>query len=135
MLVAFDAWDLGPRLNPLLASVTLFTVPSVLMGMTSPFAIKLVARDLATVGTSAGVLYAFSTAGSIVGTISTAFFLVPSLGVRAILYLLGALLLGLSGLLVLRYGTAPRPVLRVGVAALLVVAGHRVAAGRPDQTA
>ncbi len=121
VLVAFDAWDLGPRLNPLLASVTLFTVPSVLMGMTSPFAIKLVARDLATVGTSAGVLYAVSTAGSIVGTISTAFFLVPAMGVRAILYLLGALLLGLSGLLVLRYSPAPRPVLRAGVAALLVL--------------
>jgi spermidine synthase len=121
VLAAFDGWNLGPRLNPLLASVTLFTVPSVLMGMTSPFAIKLVARDLATVGSSAGVLYALSTAGSIVGTISTAFFLVPSMGVRAILYVLGGSLLTLSGLLLVRYGTAPRAMLRAGVAAALVL--------------
>ncbi|MCL6554655.1 MAG: fused MFS/spermidine synthase, partial [Firmicutes bacterium] len=89
VLVAFDAWNLGPRLGPLLASVALFAVPSILMGTTSPFAIKLVAHDLATVGTSAGVLYALSTAGSIFGTIATAFFLIPSMGVRAILVLLG----------------------------------------------
>lgn len=131
VLVAFDAWNLGPRLNPLLASVTLFTVPSVLMGMTSPFAIKLVARDLATVGTSAGVLYALSSAGSIVGTISTAFFLVPAMGVRAILYLLGGSLLALSALLALRYGAAPRPVLRAGVALLVVLLAADALSGGP----
>ncbi|MGH7429390.1 MAG: fused MFS/spermidine synthase, partial [Candidatus Methylomirabilaceae bacterium] len=106
VLVAFDAWNLGPRLSPLLASIVLFAFPSVLMGTTSPFAIKLVARDLATVGTSAGVLYALSTAGSIVGTIATAFFLVPTLGVRAILYLLGGILLALAALLAARYAVA-----------------------------
>lgn len=106
VLMAFDAWNLGPRLSPLLASIVLFAFPSVLMGTTSPFAIKLVARDLATVGTSAGVLYALSTAGSIAGTIATAFFLVPTLGVRAILYLLGGLLLALAALLAARYAVA-----------------------------
>ncbi len=131
VLVAFDAWNLGPRLNPLLASITLFTIPSVLMGMTSPFAIKLVARDLATVGTSAGVLFALSTAGSIVGTVSTAFFLVPALGVRTILYLLGGSMLALSALLVLRYGMAPRQVLRAGVATLLVLAAAWPSQGGP----
>lgn len=123
VLMTFDAWNLGPRLNPLLASVTLFALPSVLMGTTSPFAIKLVARDLATVGTSAGVLYALSTAGSIAGTIATAFFLVPSLGIRSILYLLGATLLVLAGLLAVRYArleTAGRPH-ALGAAALIAV--------------
>jgi spermidine synthase len=123
VLIAFDAWDLGPRLNPMLASVVLFALPSVLMGTTSPFAIKLVARDLATVGTSAGVLYALSTAGSIFGTIATAFFLIPSLGVRAILYLLGGGLLLLAGLLMLSLGRAIRPVLAAaGIVALALVA-------------
>ena len=117
VLMWFDAWDLGPRLNPLLASVTLFALPSVLMGTTSPFAIKLVARDLATVGTSAGVLYALSTAGSIAGTIGTAFFLVPTLGVRAILYLLGLTLLALTGLLLMREAGSSRASI---VAALLI---------------
>jgi spermidine synthase len=129
VLAAFDAWDLGPRLNPLLASIVLFALPSVLMGTTSPFAIKLVARDLATVGTSAGLLYALSTAGSIFGTIATAFFLIPSLGVRAILYLLGGGLLVLAGLLVLSVGRAARPALSAAVGLLIVVVTVPVQAG------
>lgn len=128
VLLAFDAWDLGPRLNPLLASVTLFALPSILMGTTSPFAIKLVARDLATVGTSAGVLYALSTAGSIAGTIATAFFLVPTLGVRAILYLLGLTLLALAGLLLVRDAGRARAALGAAVLAALLTAP---AAGAP----
>jgi spermidine synthase len=122
VLVTFDTWNLGPRLNPLLASIVLFALPSVLMGTTSPFAIKLVAKDLATVGTSAGVLYALSTAGSIFGTIATAFFLIPSLGVRAILGLLGGGLLALAGLLMWGHGRVPRPALSAAAVAALALA-------------
>lgn len=122
VLAAFDAWNLGPRLDPLLASITLFAIPSVLMGTTSPFAIKLVAKDLATVGTSAGVLYALSTAGSIAGTVGTAFFLVPTLGVRAILYLLGGLLVVLAALLVMRYPVRLRLALGAGLVLLVPLA-------------
>ncbi len=122
VLLAFDAWNLGPRLNPLLASIVLFSIPSVLMGTTSPFAIKLVARDLATVGTSAGVLYALSTAGSIFGTVATAFFLIPSLGVRAILWLLGGLLLLLAAFLMVGYGRSVRPALAIAVLLLVLLA-------------
>lgn len=99
ILTQFATWDLGPRANPLLASMVLFVLPSLLLGMTSPFAIKLAATDLATVGNTAGVLYAISTAGSIAGTLLTAFVLIPAMGVRAILYTLGVALLLVSGLL------------------------------------
>lgn len=99
LLEAFSAWDLGPRSSPLLASVVLFALPSILMGATSPFAIKLAATNLATVGNTAGILYAISTAGSIVGTLLTAFVLIPAMGVRAILYTLGVSLVVFSGLM------------------------------------
>ncbi|MDI6773643.1 MAG: fused MFS/spermidine synthase, partial [bacterium] len=122
VLLAFDAWDLGPRLNPMLASIVLFAIPSVLMGMTSPFAIKLVARDLRTVGSSAGVLYALSTAGSIAGTVGTAFFLIPAMGVRAILYLLGGTLLALAGMLAAAHERLIRPVLGTAVLILALTA-------------
>jgi len=101
ILEAFSTWDLGPRLSPLLASVVLFALPSILMGATSPFAIKLAATTLATVGNTAGVLYAISTAGSIVGTLLTAFVLIPAMGVRAILYALGGSLMVFSALMAL----------------------------------
>jgi spermidine synthase len=121
VLTAFEAWDLGPRLSPLLASIVLFAIPSVLMGTASPFAIKLEARDLATVGTRAGTLYAVSTAGSIVGTVGTAFFLIPALGVRMILLLLGGGLLVLAGLLAVGYPRTLVPALRAGVGLALIV--------------
>jgi spermidine synthase len=122
VLAAFDAWDLGARMSPLLASVALFAIPSILMGTTSPFAIKLVARDLATVGTSAGTLYALSTVGSIFGTLATAFFLIPSMGVRAILYLLGGTLLALSGMLLAGRGRRLQPAAGPAPAVLVVLA-------------
>lgn len=124
ILEAFTAWDLGPRMNPLLASVVLFALPSVLLGMTSPFAVKLAATDLATVGNTAGLLYAISTAGSIVGTLLTAFVLIPALGVRAILYTLGCALLVFSALLaVLRRRTFRPLATALLICTLLTVPG------------
>ena len=58
--------DFGPRWSPLLATVCLFFLPSVFMGTVSPYAIKLAASSLATIGNTAGLIYAISTAGSIV---------------------------------------------------------------------
>src|SRR5438552_4734502 len=89
ILETFSAWDLGPRASPLLASVVLFVLPSLLLGMTSPVAIKLAATDLATVGNTAGVLYAISTAGSIAGTLLTAFALIAAMGICAMLFACG----------------------------------------------
>ena len=70
----------GHRWNPLVASLVLFFVPSVLMGMVSPFAVRLQARTVATVGNVAGRLYSLSTLGSIAGTLLATFWLVPSYG-------------------------------------------------------
>ncbi|HHT25994.1 MAG TPA: fused MFS/spermidine synthase [Firmicutes bacterium] len=85
--------DLGSRLGPLITAVVLFFIPSVFMGMVSPFAIKLKVKGLDTVGNTAGSLYAVSTLGSIAGTLGTSFFLITWIGVRKILYLLGAIML------------------------------------------
>ena len=73
--------DLGPRLGPLTASLILFALPSLLMGVASPFAVRLLARDLERVGAVAGRLYAVGTLGSIAGTLITAFWLIPAFGV------------------------------------------------------
>jgi spermidine synthase len=93
--------DFGPRLNPLLATVCLFFLPSVFMGTISPYAIKLAASSLATIGNTAGLIYAISTAGSIVGALLTAFYLIQIIGVRNILYSLGITLMALAMLLII----------------------------------
>jgi spermidine synthase len=92
--------DFGPRLNPLLATLCLFFLPSVFMGTVSPYAIKLAASSLATIGNTAGLIYAISTAGSIVGALLTAFYLIQWIGVRSILYSLGITLMALAMLLI-----------------------------------
>lgn len=99
---SISLWDVGPRLNPLLATTILFFLPSVFLGTISPYAIKLEAVSLATVGNTAGGLYAISTAGSIGGTLFTAFFLIPQMGVSNILRTLGLILFCLAALLFFR---------------------------------
>jgi spermidine synthase len=98
---AIAAVDFGPRLNPLLATVVLFFLPSICMGTISPYAIKLAASDLATIGNTAGSMYAISTAGSIVGSLLTAFYLIQAIGVRSILLSLGLTLMALAVLLLI----------------------------------
>jgi spermidine synthase len=85
--------DYGARANPLIACTILFFVPGALMAVTSPFVIRLTARSVSQVGRAAGMVYAISTMGSIAGTLGTAFYLIPAIGTRAILYLLGVSLI------------------------------------------
>ena len=78
-------WDPGPRLNPLVATILLFGIPSVVLGTVSPVAVRLKARSLEHLGRTAGRLFAVSTAGSIAGTFLTAFWLIPELGTDQVL--------------------------------------------------
>jgi predicted membrane-bound spermidine synthase len=86
------------KLISLLASFTLFSIPSVLLGMVSPFAARLKIKTLDKSGSAVGNLYAISTLGSITGTFLAGFYLIPSYGVTSILYLL-AIILVLSAVL------------------------------------
>lgn len=88
--------DFGVRLNPLIASSVLFLLPSIFLGTISPYAIRLAATALSTVGSTAGRLYALSTCGSIFGTLLTAFYLISEMGVRNIIHSLGLTLILLS---------------------------------------
>jgi len=88
--------DLGNRLSPLFACAVLFLLPGVFLGTVSPYVIRLAATQLNTVGSTAGTLYAVSTAGSIFGTLLTAFYLIPVLGVSNIIHSLGVTLVVLS---------------------------------------
>lgn len=84
----------GSAAGTLLATTVLFGAPSVLLGVISPYAVRLAAGDLAQLGGTAGRLYALSTAGSLFGTLGCTFALVPFLALEQGL----ALLLGLTAL-------------------------------------
>jgi spermidine synthase len=88
--------DFGTRWNPLIACGIYFLPPGIFLGTISPYIIRLAATQLATVGSTAGTLYAVSTCGSIFGTLLTAFYLIPVMGVRNIIHALGITLACLS---------------------------------------
>src|SRR5919204_1977681 len=77
VLEAVVDWDPGPRLDPVLASVLLFGAPSVVLAGVTPIAVRLRARRVDRIGSTAGRLFSISTVGSIAGTFATAFWLVP----------------------------------------------------------
>ena len=58
--------------------------PLVVLGMYAPLAVRLLLRDPDDAGKISGGLFAISSLGNIVGIIGTTFFLIPSIGTRAI---------------------------------------------------
>ena len=116
------------RLGSLAAALAIMVLPVALLGVYSPFAIRLVLRAAQHSGTVSGAVYGVSTAGSIAGTLGTTFFLIPTIGTRAITLLLGAA--GLCcGLLLFALGRLHRPAKGAAMAlaafAVLVLAGGR----------
>lgn len=89
-------WDV--RLACLGAALLLFLLPSVAMGMVSPFAIRIAIRQVESAGSVSGGYFALSTAGSIVGTLGMTFLLIPSFPVNALLVGLAATLAGCAAL-------------------------------------
>ena len=79
------------RAGSLCAALAIMFFPVMLLGMYSPFAIRLLLRSAQNSGRVSGTVYGISTAGSIVGTLGTTFFLIPLIGSRAITLTLGAL--------------------------------------------
>src|SRR5262249_55283357 len=67
-------------ISTLLAVNLLFAVPTILLGMVSPFAIRLTLEKIGSAGRSAGDLYAISTGGSVIGAFLPVFVLIPHLG-------------------------------------------------------
>ena len=102
-----DDASAGAVIGSFVAVLLLFAPPVVLLGMVSPFAIRLAVASIETAGAVAGRLYALSTAGSLLGTFLSALVLIPALGtqrtflvVAALLALSACLLLGARYLLV-----------------------------------
>ncbi|PIP73582.1 MAG: hypothetical protein COW88_01435 [Candidatus Lloydbacteria bacterium CG22_combo_CG10-13_8_21_14_all_47_15] len=92
--------------GPFVFSILLFFIPAFLLGMLSPYAIKLqnMLSSETGVGTVAGKIFFWSTVGSILGSLMTGFFLIPHFGVHRIIVGTGVtlFLLGFLPLVVLR---------------------------------
>lgn len=87
-------------ISSLIIATCLFALPVFLLGMVSPFIIKLyLLEDNEHVGESAGRVSAVSTVGSIIGTFLPTLFFIPFLGTRATInfFALALIVIGLFG--------------------------------------
>lgn len=90
----------GSGNHAILAALTvcalIIAAPVVVLGMTSPFLIRLDSLRSSAVGRVSGKVFAFSTLGSILGTFLPALLLIPVIGTRLSFLLFGGLLLCVS---------------------------------------
>ena len=110
------------RTGSLVAAAAILLFPVTFFGMYSPFAIRLMLRSAQQSGMVSGTVYGVSTFGSIVGTLGTTFFLIPTIGTRAITLLLGGVGV-VCGLWLMWLGRAERRSGAVAVGLLLAFAG------------
>jgi spermidine synthase len=102
-----DEVDAGAVIGSFVAALALFAPPVALLGMVSPFAIRLAIEDPREAGAVAGRFFALSTVGSLAGVFLPALVTIPLagtqrtfLGAATLLAIGGALLLGARWLLV-----------------------------------
>ncbi|OGY47649.1 MAG: hypothetical protein A3J62_04135 [Candidatus Buchananbacteria bacterium RIFCSPHIGHO2_02_FULL_38_8] len=85
--------------SSLIVTIILFSLPLLLLGMVSPFIIKLYSLAKADqIGESAGLVFAVSTVGSILGTFLPTLYFIPVLGTKATINIFATLLILLGSL-------------------------------------
>lgn len=83
-----------PRYGSLTASLILFVIPTVILGIISPYSVRLLVGSAEESGRVAGTLYFVSTLGSALGTLMTSFYFVLWFEINDVIR-------GLSGVLLL----------------------------------
>jgi spermidine synthase len=90
---AFDALQMGVLGGSFAAVLVLLAVPITLMGMASPFAIRILMEDAAHAGNVSGNVYSVSTSGSFIGTFLPTLIFIPLIGTTRTFLLISAVLL------------------------------------------
>ncbi len=91
MRLVFDAIE-DPRYGSLVAASALFALPTIVLGMISPYSVRLLVTEAGHAGNVAGSLYFISTLGSALGTLLTSFYLVLWFEIDTIVTLLAGTL-------------------------------------------
>jgi len=79
--------------NFILKTAFIFFLPAIILSMVSPMVIKLALDNIGQTGGVVGTIYAFSTAGAILGTFMTGFYLILWFGTRMIVWLVAAIVI------------------------------------------
>lgn len=126
---ALDTIRAGAFVGSLIAVLALVAVPVLLLGMVSPYAVRLSMAAVDEAGRVSGRLYAISTVGSLAGTFLSALVLIPFAGTRRTFL---AFALALAAVAVV--GLARRAVLApVALAGLLALPVGTIKAAEPGE--
>ena len=128
---ALDSISAGAFAGSLVAVLILVATPVFVMGMVSPYALRLAVHTVGETGATAGRLYALSTIGSLTGNFASALLLIPLIGTRRtfLVFALAFVVVAVIGLRQRRLALVP-----VGVALLMAVpVGVVKAAEQPDR--
>jgi spermidine synthase len=130
---ALDSISAGAFAGSLIAVLVLVATPVFVMGMVSPYALRLAVHEIDDTGRTAGRLYAIGTIGSLAGNFASALLLIPLLGTRRtfLVYALGFVVVAVLGLRSRRLLLAPVGIvilmaLPVGIVKAADDAGERV---------
>ena len=109
--------------GPLLFSLILFFIPSLILGTLSPFTIKLQEKYFPEkgIGSISGEIFFWSTLGSIFGSLFTGFFLIPHFGINQIVLGVAILLILLGLLPLIKIGLSKKTLTKVLVLSFLLV--------------
>ena len=83
-------------ISAILCAIIVFSIPSFILAMISPFAVKIKSKEESEIGSLSGRISSLSTIGSIIGTFSMGFLLIPNIGVTNINIIITLLLIVLS---------------------------------------
>ncbi len=93
---AFDEMRMAELFGSFAAVLALFSLPVILLGTASPFAIRLAMDDTQKSGSVAGKVYTISTLGSFIGTFLPVLLLIPAIGTYKTFVTLGAILMSVA---------------------------------------
>lgn len=71
-------------ISAILCAIIVFSIPSFILAMISPYAVKIKSKEETQIGSLSGKISSLSTIGSIVGTFLMGFLLIPNIGVSNI---------------------------------------------------
>jgi len=100
---AFDQLQIPVLAGAFVSILLLFIIPVTLIGMVSPFALKLALQDARTAGKTAGRLSATSTLGSFIGTFLPVLVLIPLIGTYRTFLFFSSLLMLIASIGILVY--------------------------------
>ena len=83
-------------LAAIICAIIVFSIPSFILAMISPLAVKITVKNQSEIGSSSGRISALSTIGSIVGTFLMGFLLIPHIGASNINIFIVAILILMS---------------------------------------